>query len=35
MKLKVRRQLRVQLKEIGRIGTKIKFVKSQIKNPKF
>ena len=35
MKLKVWGQLRVQLKEIGRIKTKLKFVKSQIENPNF
>jgi hypothetical protein len=35
MKLKVRRQLQVQLKEIRMIGNKVKFIKSQIKNPNF
>ena len=35
MKLKVWRQLWVQLKAIGRIGTQLKFAKSQIQNLKW
>jgi hypothetical protein len=34
MKLKVWRQLQIQLKAIGRIGNQLRFVKSKIKNPK-
>jgi len=35
LKLEVGGKLRVQLKEIGKTWTKVKFVKSQIKNPNF
>jgi hypothetical protein len=35
MKLRVWGQLQVQLKAIGKIGIKMKYVRSQIKNPEF
>ena len=35
MKLRVWGQLQVQLKAIGKIGIKMKYVRSQIKNPDF